>query len=111
MKKVLTSLVLVGLLAIPVIGLAVEPAPTIDIMKALKLIANWLFAILLVIAGISIIIAGYFFVTASGDPDKTKRARDFVLYAFIGVLVGFLAKGLVVLVKTIVGGAEIPWPF
>jgi hypothetical protein len=45
------------------------------------------------------------FVTASGDPDKTKTARNFVLYALIGVLVGFAAKGLVMLVEKIVAPA------
>jgi hypothetical protein len=78
-------------------------APTIDIMEMLGRITDWLFAILLIIGAIWIIIAGYYFVTAQGDPDKTKTARNFVLYALIGVLIGFAAKGLVMLVGTIAG--------
>lgn len=102
MKKILASIVSVGLLAGPAIALAQRRAPTVDVMRVLDSIADWLFSILLVIAAIAIIIAAYYFVTAAGDPDKTKKARDFVLYALIGVLVAFVAKGLVLLVERIV---------
>ena len=115
MKKVLVSLTLIGLLAIPVMTSAwcimgfgttcaeqPEAAPSTDVIVILDSLTNWLFAILLVIAAIWIILAAFMFVTAAGDPDKTKKARDFVLYALIGVLVGFAAKGLVMLVENIV---------
>ena len=104
MKKILIGLTAVGILAVPLLGLA-QPteAPTLDIMVVLDRITNWLFALLLIVAAIFIIIAAYFFVTAQGDPEKTKSARNFVLYAVIGVLVGFIAKGLVIFVKTVVG--------
>jgi len=104
MKKVLSSLVLVTLLAAPAVVLAqAEEAPELDIMEALDSITDWLFTILIVIAAIWIIVAAYTFVTAAGDPDKTKKARDFVMYAMIGVIVAFAAKGLVVLVSRMVG--------
>lgn len=125
MKKVLASLVLIGLLAIPTMasagfledilrglgvgGTAPIQAPQTDVMTILVSLTNWLFAILLVIAAIYIIVAAYTFVTATGDPDKTKKARDFVLYALIGVLVGLAAKGLVSLVERIVEPAVVPF--
>jgi len=119
MKKVLVSLTLISLLAVPAVasadwlgdlfGIGDQPqaVPKTDVMVILDSVTNWLFAILLVIAAIAIIIAAYFFVTAAGDPDKTKKARDFVLYAVIGVLVGFAAKGLVMLVERIVTPAVV----
>lgn len=110
MKKVLVSLVLTSLLLTPILVLAQgEPGPvaapgwlTYDVIDTLDSITNYLFGFLLVIAAIFIIVAAFMFVTASGDPDKTKTARNFVLYALIGVLVAFLAKGLVMLVSYIV---------
>jgi len=112
MKKVLVSLTLISILAVPAIASAdlfgiggggqPETAPQTDVMMILDSLTNWMFAILLIVAAIFIIVAAYMFVTAAGDPDKTKTARNFVLYALIGVLVGFAAKGLVMLVERIV---------
>lgn len=106
MKKILSSLLLVSFLALPLIALAeaAPAAPELDVMDMLDSITNWLFIILLVIAAIFIILAAYYFITAMGDPDKVSKARSFVLYALIGVLVGFAAKGLIMLVERIAVG-------
>jgi hypothetical protein len=106
MKKIFLSLILVSLLALPIAGLAqVTPttAPEKDIMVVLGNILNWMFTILLIVAAFFIMIAAFNFITAAGDPEKVKTARNFVLYALIGVLVAFAAKGLVKLIGTIVG--------
>ena len=123
MKKVLlSSVLLVALLAVPTVASANwlgdvlggvfggnsttyegTTAPELNVMTVLDNVTNWLFAILLIVAAIAIIIAAFNFVTAQGDADKVKTARQFVLYALIGVLVAILAKGLVGLVGTIAG--------
>jgi len=104
MRKILFGLTTASLLVLPIVGLAqATTAPNLDVMVALDNIVNWLFAILLVIAALFIIIAAYYFVTAAGNPEILGRARTFVLYAIIGLVVAFLAKGLVALVRTIVG--------
>jgi len=105
MKKVTLILVLAGLLILPMICLAqVRKAPTVDVMQILDRIVDWLFTILLIIAVIWLILAAYYFVTAQGDPDRISKARNMVLYALIGVLVAFAARGLVLLIERIVGG-------
>lgn len=103
MKKILVSLLTLTILAAPVL-VAAQPttAPTLDVWDSLDQIVNWIFAILLVVAVIFILIAAFQFITAAGDADKVKTARNFVLYALIGVAVAFLAKGLIVFVQTIV---------
>ena len=111
MKKITLALTVTGLAIAPLMALAafgdITTAPEREVCCGPESIAvslvNWLFGILLVVAVIFIIIAAYFFVTAQGDPEKTKSARNFVLYAVIGVLVAFAAKGLVMLVGTIAG--------
>jgi len=111
MKKVLKILSIQTVLTLfpAAVALAVIEAPNLNFMDSLNRITNWLFSILLVIAAIFIIVAGYTFVTAQGDPERTKTARMFVLYAVVGVLIGFLAKGLVVLVGTILGYSVSGW--
>lgn len=104
MKKFVSTIVSSSLLTLPTIGLAqVGAAPTVDVLRALDDITNWLFAILLIVAVIYLIIAGYFFITAMGDPDKVSKARMMVLWSMVGVLVAVAAKGLVMLVRRMVG--------
>lgn len=112
MRKVISSLVGVTLLVLPVIALA-QASPEEEVPRDLEIcceqgtlldtLVDWLFAILLIVAALFIILAAFYFVTAAGDPDKTKKARDFVLYALIGVLVAFAARGLVLFIGKIVG--------
>jgi phosphoglycerol transferase MdoB-like AlkP superfamily enzyme len=111
MKKILSGLILVSLSVLPLIALAqrVGPlpgytvAPESDIWEVLDRITNWLFSILLVVAVIFIIIAAFQFITAGGDPTKVASARNWVLYALIGVAVALLARGLVTFVSRILG--------
>lgn len=100
-------MVSITVLVAPAIVLAQPPVDAPDwqdigIWDALDSITNYLFWVLMIVAAIFIIIAGYNFVTAAGDPDKTKTARNFVLYALVGVLVGFLARGLVYFMQEVV---------
>lgn len=100
MKKFVSSIVSTSLVVLPTIGMAQgASAPTVDVMQALDDITNWLFAILLITAVIFLIVAGFYFITAQGDPDKVSKARNMVLWSLVGVAVGVLAKGLVMLVQ------------
>lgn len=105
MKKILLISVLVSLLALPVIGLnqavPIEIAPRLNPIQVMERIVDVVFTILLIFAALMIVVAAFYFVTASGDTEKVKTARNFVLYALIGVIVAFLARGLIWLVRTI----------
>jgi hypothetical protein len=105
MKKIILSLILAGCLVLPVLSLADEELgaeiPDIPVTETLEKIANWLFYILLFVAAIFIVIAGVSFVTAQGDPEKFKKAKDTVLYAVVGIVVALLSRGIVALVNTV----------
>ena len=76
-----------------------EELPDVDLMATLENIADWLYYILLGVAVLFIVLGGISYVTASGDPEKLKKAGQSILYALIGVIVASLAKGLVLLVQ------------
>ena len=103
MKKIITGVSIASLM-LPVLALATAtPAPDIDLLTALNSLTNWLFTILLIVAVIFIILAGYYFVTSQGDPDKAGKARNFVLWALVGIAVAVAAKALVAFVQMIMG--------
>ena len=103
MKKVLIGITTASLLILPALVLAQDIAPDVDIFVALESLTNWMFTLLLIIAVIFLILAAFTFITASGDPDKVGKARNFVLYALIGIAVAVAARGLVSLVQIIMG--------
>ena len=114
MRKFLPALVLASLLVVPVVCLAIEgeapdgEAPTVvetgaDLILLIERIGNWAFVILLAVAAVFLIIAGFWFVTASGDPEKVVKARGMLINALIGVGIALLAKGLVAVIGSILG--------
>ena len=113
MKKVLTTLALAGILALPAVGLAQEippeTAPTVittatGMIDLIERIGNWVFAFLLVVAGIFLIYAGFLWVTAGGNPENVTKARTMLINALIGIAIALLARGLVLVVRGIIGG-------
>ena len=114
MKKIILSLVLISFLALPVLSLAQSPPPSspssgtllplrsTNVINVLENVVDWLFTVLLIFAAIFIVIAGFQFVTAQGDPEKVKKARDMILYAIIGIVVALLARGIIYFAETIV---------
>ena len=106
MKKIILTLILAGSLVLPVLFVnaqqqPVAEIPELSVVQTLETIANWIFYILLFVAAIFIVIAGVSFVTAQGDPEKFKKAKDTVLYAVVGIVVALLSRGIVALVNTV----------
>ena len=66
-------------------------------------IINWIFTILLVVAVIMILLAAFKFLTNGGKEDEIKKAQNMLLYALIAIVIGALAKGLVLVVSNLVG--------
>ena len=58
-------------------------------------IIDFIFTISLSVGAILFIFAGYRFVTAAGDPEKIKTAKQMVLWTVIGLMVIISAKGII----------------
>lgn len=57
-----------------------------------------------VIAVIAIIIGGFLFITSEGEPGKTKKAKDTLMYSVIGLVVVLLAFSITNFILRAVGG-------
>jgi threonine/homoserine/homoserine lactone efflux protein len=104
MKKILSTLLLTSLLALPVMALAQAVPPEISITDAIYRVTNWLFAILMSLAAVFLIYGGVLFVTASGNEEQIAKARKTLTYALIGVAVALLARGAVTFLRTVIEG-------
>lgn len=73
------------------------------LMNTLYSITDWLFVILVALAGIFVIIGAMTLLTAAGAPEKVSSGRNYIMYAAIGLIVGLLSKAIPSLVKMIGG--------
>ena len=62
-----------------------------ELMPAVGVIISALIGIVGVIAVFMIIIGGILFATSQGDPSKTKKARDAIIFGVIGMVIALLA--------------------
>jgi hypothetical protein len=63
--------------------------------KIVKSIVSLLSYLIGIVAVIMVIISGFKYVTASGDPNNVKSAKDTLIYALIGLFIASLAQFLV----------------
>ncbi|MCK5460576.1 hypothetical protein KAI58_01170 [Candidatus Gracilibacteria bacterium] len=54
-------------------------------------ISNGTFIFLLMVSSIMLIIAGFFYLTSSGDTEMTKQAKDIILWTIVGVAIAALS--------------------
>lgn len=114
MKKIfsLTILSLILFSSVAPLALAAEEAPATvankistlaDLMDFINKIINWIFTALLVVAVIMVLMAAFQFLTAGGNQETIKKAQNSLLYALIAIVIGALAKGLVLVVTNLLG--------
>lgn len=66
-------------------------------------ILNWVYAIMGIVAVIGIIFGAVVWTTSQGDPTKTKKGRDAVLFAVIGLFIVVFAA---VITNFVIGAAS-----
>jgi hypothetical protein len=116
MKKIISSLIL-ALVILPIIGVGVAGAATelptgpeqigtqnaSYVVETLDRIIDWVFWILIIAAIFVVLIAAFTFLTSAGDPEKVAKARNYILYAIVAIVVAFLAEGIIRMVSNLLG--------
>ncbi len=86
--------------------------PVLQSLPAFKIfictvIFAWFFTFLMVLAVIFVLVAAYKYLTAGGDPEKVKAASNILIYAAIAIIVALFARGLPLLVNSLIGGGAL----
>ena len=66
-------------------------------------IINFIFWVATALAPLLIVIAGFYFITAAGDPGRIQTAKNIILYTVIGYGIILLSKGLILVLKEVLG--------
>lgn len=60
------------------------------------------YGLAIAIAPVMIIISGFYFLTAGGNPERIEKAKKAILYAVIGLIIVIAANGIVALLEQII---------
>ena len=101
-KKLITLSVLLTLLVSPLIAFAL-PGQVLNIPGVMLSIISFIWPLFVGFAIIMFLVAGFLFLTASGDPGKVKSAKDALIWGIVGVIVGILAFSLPFIIGMILG--------
>ena len=86
------------------------PVPATDVSSIQTIfdrivnLLGWVYTIFFVIAAFFILFAAFTYLTAKGDPEKVKGARDQIIYAAIAIVVALLAFSIDQIISTFVIG-------
>ncbi len=72
------------------------------VLNVIYRVADLIFAILIAFSILLILMAAYTFFTAAGDPGKVNTARNYILYALVGLVVAFLARAIPSIVQMLI---------
>lgn len=80
-----------------------NPITSNTLDKVVGSLIDFVFSLAVVICPIVIIIGGFIFVTASGDPKKVETGKKVIFWALVGLAVAVLAKGSILLLRALLG--------
>jgi len=66
-------------------------------------VTDWIFVFLVALATVFVILGAIFLLTAAGAPDRIASGRNYIIYAMVGLALGFVAKAIPAIVKLITG--------
>lgn len=70
------------------------------LVDTIRFVVRWVYIIFFVIAVLMIIFAAFTYLTAAGNEEKVKKARDMIIYAAVAVAVALLAVGFEQIIRT-----------
>ncbi len=73
------------------------------LLNTLYGVTDWIFVVLVALAGLFVIIGAMTLLMSAGTPEKVTSGRQYIMYAAIGLIVGLLAKAIPSLVRMIAG--------
>lgn len=77
----------------------VGPQTVGGIVDLLKGVVRWVYIIFFIVAVLFILFAAFTYLTAGGNEEKVKSAKNSLIYAAVAIVIAFLAVGF----ETIIG--------
>jgi hypothetical protein len=78
-----------------------------SVLQLLCTVFSWAFYFLIVLAVIFVVIAGFRYLTAAGDPEKVKGAGTMLLYTAVAIGVALLARAVPLVIGSFLGASGV----
>lgn len=69
-----------------------------NIPNIIEAIMNWGFGLLIALAALFVLWAAYMYLTAGAIEGNLDKAKQYIFYAVIAIVIGFIARGLVTVI-------------
>ncbi len=66
-------------------------------------VIDFIFKIVIVLAPLMVIVGGFLFLTAGGNPQKISQGRNLLIWTAVGFLVVLLSKAILAIINLILG--------
>ena len=73
------------------------------VFNTIYTVTDYIFYILVTMMTIMIILGGFYYLTAAGNPEKASKGKSIIVYAIVGFVIALLAKMLPAIVKFFMG--------
>jgi membrane-associated HD superfamily phosphohydrolase len=78
-----------------------------SVLQLFCTVFSWAFYFLIVLAVIFIIVAGFKYLTAAGDPEKVKAAGTMLIYTAVAIVVALLARAVPLIIGSFLGASGV----
>lgn len=80
-----------------------QPISSGSINTVINNVVNWVLGLLLVVAVLYILWAAFLFLQSGGKEEDITKAKKYIQYAIIAIVVAALAKAIVEIIKALLG--------
>ncbi len=82
--------------------IAIDGWGIVCLLNSVYIVTNWIFYLMMIAVVIVFVIAGAKYMMSSGDPEKTKSAKNLMIFGIVGLIVALIAKLVPSVIKLIV---------
>jgi len=87
-----------------IISAPTGPTTGASFVALIENLINWFFVAFLLLAAVFIVLAGWQFISAQGNPEEIARARQKLFWAAAAIVVAVLSRGFVAAIQAIIVG-------
>ncbi len=83
-----------------------NPLDIDTVVELINRILDFIWKLAIVFAPVMLLVGGFYIMTAGGNPTNFEKGKKIMIYTIIGFAIVLLSRGIVALVKDIIGVEE-----